>query len=108
MKEVCETCRFWREPIDDSHLGHCRRFPPSFNPHAVQLLPSRRETFFGGWPPVNGDEWCGEWQEASSEGVRCGPATPALCPKCYGEGIDAATGDEPCKVCTATGVVWCG
>lgn len=59
-KEQCETCRFFVPHVKDDaeSEGDCKRMPPVHIPKC-------------GWmrPPMDHNDWCGEWQPTSkSEG----------------------------------------
>ena len=49
--ETCELCKFWRRFTVDLPEGCCRRNPPT-----GQTWGQFR------FPPVDADDWCGEWE----------------------------------------------
>jgi hypothetical protein len=69
MQKKCSTCRF-AKLADEKQRGYeCHRFPPT--PLLVPMdNPMTRETGLalqGYFPPVNADNWCGEWALESSD-----------------------------------------
>lgn len=51
--ERCETCIYWRRPLDrpQAGAGKCRRFPPKANDRKTVR-----------------DEWCGEYKADRRDG----------------------------------------
>jgi len=70
---TCGSCRFWFD-YPAAPGGECRRYAP--RPRAV--TPARLEAeaaglaghpeFFTWWQHTDIDDWCGEWEPASSGG----------------------------------------
>lgn len=67
----CEHCQFFQvefvpgPPPGDRLIGHCHRYPPT----AGKPTPSRPEAKaaeLSHFPLVKGNDWCGEFQRASS------------------------------------------
>lgn len=50
-REVCFTCKYWRQGRPAGQQGQCRRFPPT-----VIDITDRR------WPITHPSDWCGEWR----------------------------------------------
>ena len=53
----CKDCEYWR--MHEKDQGSCRR-------HTPRML-IRGEDIFVGWPMVDADDFCGEWDPARSE-----------------------------------------
>lgn len=59
----CAECRFWIKDEDDDGLGACHFDPP-------KILESTREEgtgYFGMWPLISEDDWCGKFQEVEDD-----------------------------------------
>lgn len=57
MSEQCGNCRFFDASWGEKERGYCQRYAPRpilecNQTHDPILI----------WPPVESDEWCGEWQ----------------------------------------------
>lgn len=58
--ERCETCRFWSARAS---FGYCRRVAATFfSVRKDEYYESGDPTLWAGQPPVNSDDWCGEWK----------------------------------------------
>lgn len=71
--EQCRSCRFWfrDEDTEQTHIGHCRRFPPVMVGEvlahsAVDVGSTPTDEAFDpvAWyfPITFEDQWCGEYQ----------------------------------------------
>jgi len=47
---TCEDCRFFEADKEDETIGACRRYPPTI------------QGADAAWPPVDIDDWCGEYK----------------------------------------------
>lgn len=51
-KEKCASCRFWEKLPNKTHVGECKRFPPTLDrEHMVVSL----------FPCTQANTWCGEY-----------------------------------------------
>lgn len=77
---VCENCVFWKEPKpNEEPSGACRKSTPVIAAtnvfHYQMLRPAKEEDPFeeflnqGYWPSTWPDDWCGEFQAATENGV---------------------------------------
>ncbi len=53
MKDKCDKCTFYLAEAEDYDYGVCRRYPPE--------LVDEEEGFSSEYPPVQDDDWCGEF-----------------------------------------------
>jgi len=79
--QVCENCAFWQKPVgnqDDVERGKCRKnapiIPPTNMLHYRLLKASKEDPVEeclnqGHWPFTWPDDWCGEFQAATANGV---------------------------------------
>lgn len=61
MKRACKDCEFYQEETDTRDAS-CRRHAPTF----VYAPPYEDDTI-DGWPAVDPDDWCGEFQALAEE-----------------------------------------
>ena len=54
--ERCDCCRWWEEALDHSPLGACHRHAP----RPAETYSPRN------WPRTRADEWCGEFELATT------------------------------------------
>lgn len=55
---ACKECKFYKVDPSNVSKGFCHKNTPTLT---VVITP-RGPAPIGGWPPVDGDEWCGEYQ----------------------------------------------
>jgi len=56
-KQSCLECRFWKKSTyPEFFKGRCRRYAP-------------RCGEYGDWPPVNQDDWCGDFDIADPDEI---------------------------------------
>lgn len=54
MNHRCDTCRYCQMSADHTGIDfECHRLPPTL------FYTNKR---IAGWPQVNSDDWCGEWE----------------------------------------------
>jgi len=54
---TCEDCHFFEVSKEDETTGNCHRYPPTFY---------GSEPGEAGWPPVDIDDWCGDYKHDGS------------------------------------------
>ena len=57
---TCVNC-FFSYVEDAENTYTCRKNPP------VILEKTRQDDYFGYWPVVRFDDWCGEWKQNSAK-----------------------------------------
>jgi hypothetical protein len=58
--QSCAVCRYYLE-------GFCHRHPPSVSLATAEYrMPSSGQRVTVQWPPVNADDWCGEFAKVQA------------------------------------------
>lgn len=61
IKRCCDTCIFAK--VQPNHGLVCKRFPPTLVEIPTQDAESYRPTYYAStFPPVDKNEWCGEFK----------------------------------------------
>ena len=63
MKQRCKDCRWWMAETDKhfGETGYCKRHAPS--PRSILGDKVGDLPFWGAFPLMSNDDWCGEWEE---------------------------------------------
>ena len=58
----CGTCRYFKPLLTEDWDGICRRHPPVYQSQYFKDKDGYEDRHeWRGWPPVDKDDWCGEW-----------------------------------------------